>query len=113
MEFLSLSTCDDLVRSSVVGAPQLSAPSVDRLTSRPLSLAPNGVEGWAGFNTREKKNAVPSGAKVTHGSDARAKVPPVHSVTPFGIVSDQVPPLSVERLPVLPRAPPLSQRSCW
>ena len=57
---------------------------MDRLTSTALPLAPNGVVGFAGDNTSEKKKAVPSCAKVTHGSDARGALPSAHLVTPVG-----------------------------
>ncbi len=94
-EFLSFSTCGELLRISVTGACHVAPLSTERLTSIPLFRAPNGVVGCAGSNTSEKKKAVPSFAKSTQGSEARRNLPPVQSVTPDGIELVQVLPASM------------------
>ena len=55
-------------RTSVTGSLQVSPPSVDLLTSTALPVC---EASPTKLNERLMKYAVPSGEKVTHGSDAR------------------------------------------
>jgi hypothetical protein len=71
-------------RISSTGGPQVSPPSVDRLTymTELMRSAAGGSTDNRVTIDRVMKYAVPSGENVTHGSVPRASMPPRHAETP-------------------------------
>src|SRR5262245_12976778 len=97
----------------VIGAVQERPPSVDRLTRSALRpLPPGRFAGGSMSSARLIWCAMPFGAKDSHGSVARCKVPPEHCVIPGTTTDCHVEPPSKLTPASSPRDPPSDQRSC-
>jgi hypothetical protein len=106
IEFLSLNWNSESSRTSWVGGPQVSPPSVDRLTYM-IDVLKVG-KSW---NVIVITSATPFGEIATHGSVARSKAPPEHFETPGMTTCCHAPLWNTHA--TVPRDPPFDQRSCW